>query len=121
MLEVYKPVWDALKNDDTKALETIFGPRCKEYDQAFYTEEGQNLYELIVYLKSLINDEGLALREMPLDTVDVCVSFNLKMIWLHNWDLSLSSTLSFEFKNADLETRIPIFFSKFDGKWEVVR
>lgn len=121
LLDVYKPVWEALKADDTEALETLFSLRCAEYDKAYYKQEGQNLYELIVHLKSIIQDDDWALRNLKYEGVDVCVSNNLKMSWLHSWDLPLVSSLAFNHTSADLEKIIPIFFSKFDDKWEIVR
>ncbi len=121
MLKVYQPLWDAFNNDDTNAMKSLLAARCKEYDLAFYTEEGQNLYELIVHIKGIINDENRELRKLEYKRVDLCVSFNHKMTWLHAWDRSNISSLAFDFTNADLETRIPVMWSKFDGKWEIVR
>ena len=121
--EVYQPVWQALNDDDTDALTALFTGRGKEFDQAFYKpNDGQDTYEMVHHLSGLINDKTLlAIRPLKMAGCDVHVSFNKKLTWLHNFDLPLSSKLEFRFKEAEMVTRIPVMFARFDGKWEIVR
>lgn len=120
--EVYQPVWQALKDNDAKALKALFFERGKEYDQAFYKEAGKDVYEMVVHLRSLVgNDDLSSVRDLDINACDVAVAYNNKLSWLHNWDLSLSSVLDFKHLDADLVTRIPVMFARFDGKWEIVR
>ncbi len=120
--QVYQPVYQALLDDDTAALTALFSGRGKELDQAFYKKDGQDVYEMVKHLKGLIhNNELSAVREIEFDYADVAVSFNRKMSWLHNWDLTMSSVLDFKYKGAEIVTRIPIQFARFDGNWEIVR
>jgi len=120
--QVYQPVYQALLDDDTAALTALFSGRGNELDQAFYKEEGQDVYEMVKHLKGLIhNDELSAVRELDFDYCDVAVSFNQKTTWLHNWDLTMSSVLDFKYKEAEIVTRIPVQFARFDGSWEIVR
>ncbi len=121
MIKVYQPLWDALNTNDTEAMKKLFAARCKEYDQAFYMEDGQNLWELIVHLRGIIKDDEWVLSELEFDAVDFCVAFNHKITWLHHWKLSLDSSLIFEHVEADFEKSIPVMWSKFDGQWEIVR
>ncbi len=121
--EVYQPVWQALNDNNTKALTALFTNRGKEFDQAFYkANEGQDTYEMVHHLTGLINDPGLeTIRPLNFDACDVHVSFNNKLTWLHNLKLPLSSKLEFKFKEAEMVTRIPVMFARFDGIWEIVR
>jgi len=120
--EVYQPIWQALHDDDAQAIKDLFAGRGKELDQAFYKKNGQDVYEMVVHLRGIINDDDLSsVRELDFDYCDVAVAFNHKLSWLHNWKLSLSSKLAFDHLGADIETRIPVMFARFDGKWEIVR
>ena len=121
--EVYLPIWQALNDNDSDALKTLFTGRGKEFDRAFYKpHEGQDTYEMVHHLTGLINDSDLeSIRRLNFDACDVHVSFNNKLTWLHNLKKPLSSKLEFKHKEADLVTRIPVMFARFDGKWEIVR
>ncbi|PKG83067.1 hypothetical protein CXF85_12020 [Colwellia sp. 75C3] len=120
--EVYQPVWKALRDNDAKALKALFLERGKEYDQAFYKEEGKDVYEMVVHLRSLVDNEDLSpVRDLNINACDVAVAFNNKLTWLHDWDLSLSEKIEFEHLGTDLLTSIPLKFARFDGKWEIVR
>ena len=120
--EVYQPIWQALKTDDAKAIKALFTERGKELDQAFYKRDGMDTYEMVVHLRDLVSDKNLSdVRELEFDACDIAVSFNNKLTWLHNWDKSLSSVLDFKHLNADLVTRVPVMFARFDGKWEIAR
>lgn len=120
---VYQPLWQALKDNNATALKSIFSGRGKEFDQAFYKpNEGQDTYEMVHHLTGLITDQDLSdVRPLDIEDCDVYVTFNNKLAWLHNWDKTLSSVVDFKHKEADLVTRIPVMFARFDGKWEIVR
>jgi len=121
--EVYQPLWQALNDNNLNALTELFKGRGEEFDQAFYkANKGQDTFEMVHHLKGLINDEDIeSIRPVLLDASDVHVSFNQKLSWLHNFDLPLSSKVAFKHKHADIVTRIPVMFARFDGKWEIVR
>ncbi len=119
--EAYQPVWDAINNKDIDAMQALFRSRCAEYDQAFYTQEGQNLYELVVHLVGIINDPVWTQLRLDFDDVDLHVAMNEKISWLHTWELPMVSAFKFEHVSANLEKRIPMMFSKFNGQWEIVR
>jgi len=121
--EVYQPLWQALNDNDTPALTALFKGRGEEFDQAFYKpNKGQDTFEMVHHLKGLINDQDLSsVRPLKLDESDIHVSFNKKLTWLHVFDYPLTSIVDFKHKHADIVTRIPIMFARFDGKWEIVR
>jgi len=121
--EVYPPLWQALNDNDTQALTDLFKGRGEEFDQAFYKpNKGQDTFEMVHHLKGLINDQDLSsVRPLKLDESDIHVSFNKKLTWLHVFDYPLTSIVDFKHKHADIVTRIPIMFARFDGKWEIVR
>ncbi len=119
----YQPLWQAINENDKEKLKEQFTERGKEYDLAFYKpNKGQDTYEMVHHISGLINDSDLeSIRPINFDYSDICVSFNHQLAWLHNFELPLSSKLEFKHKNADLVTRIPVMFARFDGKWEIVR
>jgi hypothetical protein len=120
--QVYQPVYQALLDDDTEALTALFAGRGKELDQAFYKKDGQDVYEMVKHLKGIINNPDFQpIRALKFDYCDVAVAFNQKMTWLHNWDLTMSGKLEFKHKEAEIVTRIPVQFARFDGNWEIVR
>lgn len=121
LLEVYNTLWDALINKDTKALEQFFELRCSEYDIAYYTKPGQNRYELIVHLLSFVNSDDWQKADMLIGKVAVFVAYNNKSTWLHTPKHPMISGFKFNHTSADLETRIPMMWAQFDGKWEIVR
>ena len=121
LVEVYRPLWDALNSKDTKALEQLFELRCSEYDTAYYTEPGQNRYELIVHLLSFINSDDWRPMEMHGRKLDVCIAYSKKSTWLHTPKKPLMSGFKFLHETAELETRIPMMWAQFDGKWQIVR
>jgi len=121
LIEVYQPVWQALKDKDMKAIKTLFAARGKEYDQAFYKLDGQDLHEMRVHLNGIAHDKDRVLQPLKFNNVDVCVSYNNKVTWLHHPKASLASSLKFRFTTAEIETRVPIFWARFDGQWEIVR
>jgi len=121
LLEIYKPLWDALINKDTKTLEQFFELRCSEYDIAYYTKHGQNRYELIVHLLSFVNSDDWQKAEMLIGKIAVFVAYNNKSTWLHTPKHPMISGFKFNHTSADLETRIPMMWAQFDGKWQIVR
>jgi len=121
LIKAYQPIWNAIKDDDSEAMVQLFSARCSEYDQAFYTEEGQNLKELIAHLRSIIHDDVWTQFELDIENVDVTVAYNGKITWLRTWELPLVHAIKFKHTTAELEKCIPFMFSKFDGKWEIVR
>jgi len=118
---LYQPVWDALIDKDTNTLEKIFEHRCSEYDIAYYTKPGQNRYELIVHLLSFVNSDNWVPLEMSGKKFDVLVSYNKKGTFLHTPRKPLMSAFKFRDLDAKLETRIPMMWAQFDGKWQIVR
>ena len=104
-----------------EAIKPLFAGRGKEYDQAFYKPDGQDLYEMRVHLNDIVHDKKRELQPLQLEKVDVCVAYNNKLTWLHTFDYILYSGIKFNFTNADLETCIPMFWARFDGQWEIVR
>lgn len=119
---VYQPLYQALLNDDTAALTALFTERGKELDLAFYNKEGQDVFEMVRHLRGIINDPDFQeVREVKFEACDVAVSFNNKMTWLHNWDLTMSHKATFKHITEDLVKSIPVMFARFDGQWEIVR
>ncbi len=121
LMSLYQPLWDALINKDTKKLESYFELRCNEYDIAYYTKPGQNRYELIVHLLGFINSDEWKPSELLLRRLSNFVSYNNKATWLHTPKRPLISGFKFKHTSADLETRIPMMWAQFDGKWQIVR
>jgi hypothetical protein len=121
LLDIYNPLWDALTNKDTKALEQFFELRCSEYDIAYYTKSGQNRYELIVHLLSFVNSDDWQKAEMIIGKLSVFVAYNNKSTWLHTPKHPLVSGFKFRQVSSNLATRIPMMWAQFDGKWQIVR
>lgn len=121
MLTAYKPIWDAIDTNNYDTLKLLLESRCKEYDKAFYMDEGQSLVELVAHISSLNNDPKWNLYDLKFDMCDVTTSFNRKMVWLHDNLLPMTSSLTFKDPELKFRTNLLLFFSKFDGKWEIVR
>lgn len=121
LIAEYSLVANILKRKDFESLDNIFELRCAEYDIAFYKEPGTDLSETKnMFIRDLADPEW-PVKDITSRNVEIIVSNNEKMCWLTGFGKHLSSGLALKHTSSNLIKTYPLWFSKINGDWKIVR
>ena len=112
-------LWDLFEEGNTKKILPHFKQRSKEYDLAFYREEGETLQLLKDSIQTNY-DEGYPLNRKESDLMQMHVAFNERLISIKNAG-SGNGTVMFYYQEADMNIFYDVYWMKIDGKWVIGR
>ncbi|VAW65038.1 hypothetical protein MNBD_GAMMA08-530, partial [hydrothermal vent metagenome] len=79
LIELQK-IWDVVNSGNAEGLRPFLEARCLEYDQAFYTEPGENLNDFIRTINQDILDPEYTLPPIELKYTDISVGYERNIL-----------------------------------------
>ena len=117
LVEQYKQVWQALKNQNIESYASDFEKRTQEYAEAYYVSKQE--VNLIKDLTKKEKDSHLELGGFQPKYQHVRIYGHGKLAKLLSWD-GLPA-IFFNNKEKDMSHDVDISFMKKDGEWKIIR
>ena len=112
-------LWDLFEAKDLDKILPLFEFRSKEYDQAFYREEGNTLTQLKNSLTN-VYDSNYPINRKENSNMEMLISFSNNLVTIVN-AATYNGTVMFYDHETDSNTFYTVYWMQKDGEWIIAR
>ncbi len=117
---VVQELWNLFETKDLDKIMPLFEMRSKEYDQAFYREDGDTYRKLKQSIQNNFESSKYVLDRKGFDYMQLQVSYEENLVSMKN-AATLNGTVMFLDEEADFVKFYDVYWMRKEGKWIIAR